>query len=724
MIRTKLSVDCDWEEWRSAQSDIVAIGPSDALRVLFEIYLINAFERSVIRLKQDDCVHGPVHISIGQEAVAAAAMAALSTEDQISGSHRAHHQFLAKTLNAALAPSWDPRTEDLPPAGQDVVNRTLAEIMGLAPGYCGGRGGSMHLRSVAAGVLGTNGIVGGGIPLATGAALAAKRAASGRVVVAFFGDGAVNQGAFHESANLAGLWKLPIVYFVENNQYAVATAVRDACAVPELSIHAAANAMHGRVVYGYDVPGIYGCVRDAAARVRAGQGPFLVEARCYRHYHHGGDLKGSSFGYRSKEEEAEWLGRDAYFQYPKALVEAGLLTGAAVERIRTMAEAAVDEAVDRCAVRGERYQVRGELWPDRSAVASGVRSTGKELEGLPYRERADFSHFREIRFSDAIAAAAGRWMEKDPRVFVLGEEVANFGGGSYGATKGLPARFPGQVINTPISECGFTGVALGAAMSGAKPIVEIMFPDFALVAADQIFNQIAKARHMYGGTTALPIVLRTRVSTGYGFGGQHSMDPVGLFAAFPGWRIIAPCDAFEYIGLFNTAMHSLDPVVVFEHYDLYPRSFPIPEEDLDYCIPFGRARVVQAGSDITVLAYSAMVGRLEALVPALHERSVSAEIIDLRSLDFASIDWDAIGASLGKTGVAAIVEGAAAGQAIGGRIAAQITERFFDDLDAPPVSLASLDIPNPVSRALESAAMLDDQTILAHLESMARRQWR
>jgi 2-oxoisovalerate dehydrogenase E1 component len=721
VIRSKLSVDFDWEEWRSGDSDVAAMEPLPSVRVLFEIFLINAFERSVMRLKQDDCVNGPVHISIGQEAVAAAAMAALTVEDQISASHRAHHQFLAKTMNAVLPASWDPRTEELPAAGQDAVNRTLAEIMGLQSGWCGGRGGSMHLRNIAAGVLGTNGIVGGGVPLATGAALAAKRAGSGNIVVAFFGDGAVNQGAFHESANLAGLWKLPIVYFVENNQYAVATAVKDACAVPELSIHGAANAMRGRVVYGYDVPAVYACMRDAAARIRAGEGPFLVEARCYRHYHHGGDLKGSAFGYRSKEEEAEWLARDAYSRYPEALVKAGFIGDADALRIRTMAEEAVEKAVDLCAIRGEKYRVRAELWPERSAVAFGLRSSGRELSGLPYREREDFARFRDIKYSDAVAAVAGRWMEKDPRVFVIGEEVANFGGGSYGATKGLPARFPGRLINTPISECGFTGAGLGAAMAGARPIIEIMFPDFALVAADQAFNQIAKARHMYGGTTDLPLVLRTRVSTGFGYGGQHSMDPVGLFAAFPGWRIVAPSDAFEYIGLFNTAMQSLDPVVVFEHYGLYPRSFPVPEDDLDYCIPFGRARVARVGRDITVLAYSAMVGRLEALAPALQARSVSAEIIDLRSLDMASIDWDTIGASLAKTGAVAIVEGAAVGQGIGERIAAQITERFFDDLDGPPAALASLDVPNPVSRALESAAMLDDETIAARLEAIAAR---
>ncbi len=307
---------------------------------------------------------------------------------------------------------------------------------------------------------------------------------------------------------------------------------------------------------------------------------------------------------------------------------------------------------------------------------------------------------------------------------MIGEEVANFGGGAYGATKGLPDRFPDRVRNTPISECGFLGLGLGAAMSGVKMVVEIMFPDFSLVAADQAFNQIAKARYMYGGTTDLPLVVRTRVATGCGYGAQHSMDPVGLYALFAGWRIVAPSDSFDLIGLFNTAMHSLDPVLILEHNSLYGREFDVPRGDLDYCIPFGRGRVVCEGSDITVLAYGSMVTRMLGLAASLRQRGVSAEVIDLRSIDLPSLDWDMVGASLQKTGVVASVEEAAGGQAIGRRIASEITERFFDMLDGPPGVLTSMDIPNPVSRVLEKAALIDDATILDSLAAMAQRRWK
>jgi 2-oxoisovalerate dehydrogenase E1 component len=261
-------------------------------------------------------------------------------------------------------------------------------------------------------------------------------------------------------------------------------------------------------------------------------------------------------------------------------------------------------------------------------------------------------------------------------------------------------------------------------MSGVKPIVEIMYPDFSLVAADQLFNQIAKARHMYGGETDLPLVGRTRIATGCGYGGQHSMDPVGLFALFSGWRVVAPSTAFDYIGLFNTAMHSRDPVMFLEHHSLYPRKFPVPEEDLDYCIPFNKGRKVLEGEDITIVTYLSMVGRLEALKDELEYRGITFDLIDLRTVDLPGIDYEIIRESLKKTGAIAVVEEAAGAQGIGDRIAAQVTERFFDELDAPPGFLTSMNVPNPVSRVLENAAMISDKTILDTIAKIAKREWK
>ncbi len=730
MNRQQLPCAFDWQRWSSAEEDLAAADRTLAARIVFQTLLIRAFESELLRLKNEDCVWGPVHSSVGQEAGAAAAMAALRKSDRIAASHRAHHHFLAKALNYALPDRWDPRRRELPPEGLEVVRRTMAEILGLAPGWCGGRGGSMHLRWAEAGILGTNAIVGGGIPLATGAAYAELRRAGGGIVACFFGDGAANQGSFHEALNLAGLWKLPIVYFIENNRYAVGTRTEEAAAVRDLSQRAAAYGMKGRLVEGCDPLAVHAVMREAAESCRAGGGPVLIECLCYRHFHHAGDRPGSAFGYRSREEEEGELRRDALQTFPAALQAAGLLSAGELERLRRGAEEAVRQAVDFCveiqpgAPGPGRRRPRPQLWPAAATAAGGARSDGRELEGLRYSEIEDFPEREEMRYSDAIAAVTGRWLERDPAAVVLGEEVANFGGGAYGATRGLAQRFPGRVVNTPISEAGFVGLSLGAAMSGLPVIVEIMFPDFALVAADQLFNQIAKARHMYGGTTDLPLVVRTRIATGCGYGGQHSMDPSGLFALFSGWRIVAPSNAFDYIGLFNTAMRSLDPVVILEHHSLYGQKFPVPKGELDYFLPFGRARRLSEGSDITVLACGGMTARLQALLPQLRARGVSAELIDLRTLDLPGIDYGTIGASVEKTGAVAVVEQAAAGQGIGARIAAQIAERFFDALDAPPGVLCSLDVPPPVSRALEAAALIGDGEILETVEAMAARRWR
>ncbi|NQT20984.1 MAG: hypothetical protein HQ592_14850, partial [Planctomycetes bacterium] len=640
------------------------------------------------------------------------------------GTHRAHHQFLAKVLSHALPETWNPVDEDLPGPGQVVVERTMAEIMGLADGYCGGRGGSMHLRNVEAGFLGSNAIVAGGIPIATGVAFAEKFNKTGNVVVCFFGDGATNQGSFHEACNLAGLWNLPLIMFLENNKFAVATPTKHACAIEDLAIRASSYGMNGHIVDGNDPAAIYSLVGHAADEIRNGGRPCLIEARCYRRYHHAGDRPGSAYGYRSQEEEAPRRMEEVTEKFPRDLVAANLLTAAQVDRLRQMAAHSVSLAAGKLTVPGSPRKARPELFPAAETVTDGARSDGQEWASITFSRREQFGAFTQMHYSDAIAAVTQRWMERNAQVFVLGEEVANFGGGAYGATKGLPQQYPERVLNTPISEAGFVGLGLGAAMMGMQPIVEIMFADFSLVAADQLFNQIGKARHMYGNTTDVPLVVRTRVCTGLGYGGQHSMHPVGLFALFSGWRIVAPADAIDYVGLFNSAMCSLDPVLIIEHQALYDQEMPVPAGDLDYFIELRKARAVASGSDVTLLAYSSLVPRCRKLLPQLAAEGVSAELIDLRTLDYAGIDYGAIGRSLRKTGAVVIVEEALRSQSIGPTVAANITERFFDYLDGPVACMASEDVPPPVSRVLEAAALIKDDDIMSTAVAVARRQWR
>jgi 2-oxoisovalerate dehydrogenase E1 component len=302
---------------------------------------------------------------------------------------------------------------------------------------------------------------------------------------------------------------------------------------------------------------------------------------------------------------------------------------------------------------------------------------------------------------------------------VMGEDVHRLAGGTNGATKGLKDAHPDRVLGTPISENAFTGLGGGIALDGRyKPVVELMYADFMWVAADQLFNQIAKARHMYGGDGAVPFVLRSKVAMGTGYGSQHSMDPAGIFATSAGWRIVAPSTPFDYVGLMNSALRCEDPVVVLEHVDLYTSTGEGPVEDFDYCIPVGKAAVRRTGSQLTVLSYLAMTGYVLEAVESLGE--VDAEVIDLRWLDRASIDWDTIGTSIKKTNNVLIAEQGALGTSYGGWLSDEIQRRFFDWLDQPVQRLTGGEASPSISKVLERAAIARAEEASAKLDEMGR----
>jgi TPP-dependent pyruvate/acetoin dehydrogenase alpha subunit len=295
---------------------------AEARRVLYQLALIRTFEERVLKLVSDGSIRGTTHPYVGQEAVAVGTCLALRPDDWVISTHRGHGHLLAK--------GGDP-------------NRLMAELFGKATGYGGGKGGTQHMADFAVGHLGSNGITGGGIPIGTGAALSAQMRGSGQVVAVFFGDGAINQGTFHESLNLAGLWRLPVVYVCENNGYAMSTSVRDACAIEHLAERGAAYGMPGVQVDGMDVLTVAEAVRTAVARARAGRGPSLIECKTYRFLGHS---KSDQRVYRSREEEATWRARDPIARLRAAMLEHGLASAAELDTIARDAVAAVDVAVD------------------------------------------------------------------------------------------------------------------------------------------------------------------------------------------------------------------------------------------------------------------------------------------------------------------------------------------------------------------------------------------
>jgi 2-oxoisovalerate dehydrogenase E1 component len=445
--------------------------------------------------------------------------------------------------------------------------------------------------------------------------------------------------------------------------------------------------------------------------MRARPGPFLIEAKTYRYYHHGGGLVGSAFGYRGKDEEQDYRQRDPLSVFPEALVQAGLLSEQENERLRTMAEDSVEQAGSACtATENGKRVIPAALWPPVASATRDIRCEEGMLSGVSFAEQEDFRSFKPMTYIQAVAGATLRAMQRDESVIALGEELANLNGGAYGSTRGIKEVIPERLFNTPISETGFVGMAGGLASVGMRPVVEIMFPDFALMASDQLFNQIGKLRHMYGGQVCFPFLLRTRVASGYGYGGQHSMDPSSFFAQFSGWRIMAPSNAFDYVGLFNTAMRYDDPVLIVEHGMLYAEEGQVPvnaqgEFLMDYCVPYGVAKVVRPGTDVTVLTYLTEVNKCLQAAEALAAEGISAEVIDLRTLDYSGMDYETIGESVKKTGSALIVERGARSLTLGARISDEIQERFFDYLDCPVSKVSALDVPLPVSKVLEEAVL-------------------
>lgn len=713
-----------WWRLEKTDADVRAIARPELVRLLEQLILIRRFEERLLKLSVAGILHGPAHSSIGQEGEAVGAISALVTSDKINGTHRMHHQFLAKALNFATPTGYSVLEHEIPDAFRDVVYRTYAEVLGLRPGYCGGRGGSMHLRFPEAGILGSNAIVGGNPPHAVGYALADKLRGHDDISVAFFGDGAMQNGAVYEAMNLAALYSTPTVFFVENNQYAVSTHVSEQTRETRLAARGLSLGIPSIEFDGMDVVAARLAMQEAKAIIRRDGGPVLLEAQTYRHMHQSGALKGSAFGYREKAEEEEWLARDPVHAFPAELKDLGMIDGKAVKLIEGRADDILDGALNRL-IEGygdeKTARIFPSLWPDPALADEGIRGDLSELAPYRRRELEDVppGELEEVRFVDIMSKAMLRNMERFDNIFILGEDVHRLRGGTAGATKNIGERFPGRLIGTPICENGFTGLALGAALNGMRPVVEIMYPDFALVAADQLFNQIAKVRHMFGGSFPVPIVVRSRVSAGTGYGSQHSMDASGLFALYPGWRILAPSRPYDYIGLLNAALACDDPVLIVEYSDLFKKVGQVPVSDWDYIVPIGKARVARQGGRCTILTYGTMV---ELCCAVAAQCGIDAEVIDLRTLDMTGLDWETIERSVQKTNALMIVEQTARGTSIGSRIASDAQLRLFDWLDHEIVHVTGGNASPVVSKVLERAALADAGTVEAALRALDARR--
>jgi 2-oxoisovalerate dehydrogenase E1 component len=644
------------------------LNKTNLLALYRQMLLIRRCEERLARSHQRGLIHGACHTYVGQEAIAVGVCAHLGRDDVVFSTHRGHGHALAKGV---------------PP------RQLIAELYGRAAGCSRGRGGSMHLFAPEVGLMGTSGIVASCLLQATGAGYSFKLLKTDRVAVAFFGDGAVNNGAFHEGLNMAGIWKLPVLFVCENNQYATEVPFRYAAGNATVAARAAAYGLPGVEVDGNDVTAVHQAAGEAIRRARAGGGATLLGCLTYRTRPHAEGM--GDFTYRTREEVEEWKARCPLLRLKQVLL------GAVTQEELSTLEAEVEAQVEEAHAFAEKSPE-----PDPATVTQHVYAEPARPPASPPAPGG-----REISFMQATLEALSSEMARNPKIFVLGEGIGKRGG-NFRSTAGLYDLYgPERLCDTPICERGFVGLGCGAAMTGTRPVIDFMFADFALDAVGEIVNQIAKMQFMSSGRLRMPILLRGCVGIGHSAATHHSGNYYPTFAHFPGLRVVVPSTPYDAKGLLKRALTCDDPVIYLEHREILGVKGPVPAED--YEIDFGRAAVVRPGRDVTVVALALMVHHTLKACAALEKEGVSVELIDPRTV--APLDVETVARSVAKTGRLLIVDEAFAPYGIGSEIAAQLADRGFDDLDAPIRRLNGAHTPTPYSPALEAAVVPNPERI-------------
>jgi len=599
----------------------------------------------------------PVHLSIGQEAAAVGVCAALQPSDWAFSGHRNHAHYLAKGGN---------------------LKAMLAEIYGKATGCCGGKGGSMHLTDQAAGFIGATPIVGSTVPIAVGAALTAQREGKGRVVVVFLGDGAMEAGVVHESLNFAVLKKLPILFACENNLYSVYSPL-EVRQPPQRSISdlAAGHGVKTVQADGNDAQEVYGKACAAVQDLRQGAGPVFMELPTYRWLEHCGPGYDNDIGYRTEDEFQEWKRRDPLVISSRQ--SSAMLGSVEIDAIRQEIEDAFSAAIS-------------DPFPEPSSAGLHVYAPAKTTRQEPGRGT------RELSYSEALREAQDMCLEKYSNSYLMGLGVPD-PKGIFGTTCGLQKKYGEErVFDIPLSENAITGVAIGSAVTGMRPILTHQRLDFALVSIDQIVNQAAKWHYMFNGTMSVPLVIRMIIGRGWGQGPQHSQSLHSWFAHIPGLKVIMPSTPYDAKGMLIAAIEDDNPVLLLEHRWLYGIKDYVPE--LFYTLPIDKAKILRSGSDITLVSISYM--SLECLNAAeiLNSYNVNVEVIDLVSI--RPIDVDALIASVAKTKRYLVVDHGDPVCSLSSEIIANVSEHLSNQLKTAPARLSLPIHPVPTSHNLSA----------------------
>lgn len=646
--------------------------------------LLDLFERMVLlrrfeSIAQIACRKGEtpgfLHLYIGEEATGVGVCAHLRPTDWVTSTHRGHGHALAKGA--------DP-------------GRVMAELFGKVDGICGGRGGTMHLYDRSVGLFGTNGIVAAGIGHAVGIGMSARQQGRDDIGVAFFGDGAANHGGFHEALNFAAVQRAPAVFICENNLYATATPLKSVTLNPEIASKAASYGMPGVAVDGNDVFAVWLAMKEATERARAGKGPTLIEAKTYRTVgHHEGDPVIGT--YRTQEELDAWIKRDPIDMFRRKLIEDyGIADAEALAAIEARIETMVEQALT---------FARNSPEPDPATVCLHVFAD--PINPPAALQPRAVGETRMQGWLEAVRDGIAEEMRANSAILYFGEGTGERGG-SFAHTKNLWQEFGAErMVDTPISEQGFTAAAVGASATGARTVSDLMFADFAFETAGQIFLQAAKLRYMTSGLMSAPMVVRVGAGALRSSGPHHSGIYHPIFAHMPGLIVCVPSTPADAKGLMKTALRAGDPVIMLEPKALFASKGEVPVGE--HFVPFGVARIARAGTDITIVAAGQMVQRALEAAEALAGEGIEAEVIDPRTI--MPLDIDSIVASVRKTHRLLVVDEAWAMCGLGGEIAQAINELAFDELDAPPGRLHTAPTSHPFAPVLERAMLVDTARI-------------
>ncbi len=685
--------------------------------------------------------------AIGNEAITVAAGMALEPGDVLCSLHRDVGAILALYLDPARTfPGFGfEGPSDRRPDPEQLFERLARQVLGRAGGFSEGIERSYHYGYFApeAGIvhIGMISHLGAMIPVAAGVAFALKRRGGERVAINFIGEGGTSTGDFHEGLNLAAVWKLPLVLVIENNRYAFSTPARQQYACLQLSDRGPGYGIASETVDGNDADAMARAFSRAIARARTGQGPTLLEAMV-------GRLRGHAEGDGSMKvvpaaELELYRAQDPVPTYAQRLEVEGVVDGATRERIDARARELVETAIERAlaaplpaaSVAFRPVFATEHPAPDvvssedeNDDTAASERWAADDLEAtrlvVPLAiepEPADaptaMAAFTgaastpvaagEVTYLDALHQALAEEMERDPRVVLFGQDIAAFEG-AFRVTRGLYARWPERVLDTPISESGTLGLAAGAALLGYLPVVEMQFADFVACGFNQIVNVIAKL--FYRFERPCPLVIRLPAGGGVGAGPFHSQNPEGWFAHVAGLKVVCPATAADAKGLLKSAIRDPNPVVFCENKFLYRRVKEILPEG-EHLVPLGRARIARAGEQLTIVGYGASTWTALEAAEVLALEGIETEVVDLRTL--VPLDEETVLASVQKTGRCVVVHEAQTTGGFGGEIAARVADAAFAWLDAPVKRVGYPDRPSPYARGLEAALLPYRDKLLA-----------